>query len=35
MYGTAGMSVFDDFLAWYHDNGGDELARIVTRWAER
>jgi hypothetical protein len=26
---------FDDFVAWYHDNGGEELEGIVSRWAGR
>ncbi len=34
VYGTDDISAFDDFVAWYHDSGGEELARIVTRWAD-
>jgi len=33
--GNADIGVFDTFVSWYHENGGDDLERIVTRWAGR
>jgi hypothetical protein len=35
LYDSVDFEVFDRFAAWYRDNGGDELERIVNGWAAR
>jgi putative aldouronate transport system substrate-binding protein len=33
--GTTDIGAFDDFVAWYRNNGGDELAAVAARWSRR